>query len=487
VISKTKDIFKQCISNKVVQYIASRYFVYFIQFVNSLFIALYLGPFYLGVWGFINLVLQYFLQINFGIAHSFNALISIKKNDTEYVIKAFNTSLALLFILAMGVVICFTGSYFQGNTIGEEFGFSKYIWPVCILAVMNYFIVLFSNLFRVFNKLREIAFAQSIFPILTIFCLIIGRGENLLNYLVAANCLGFLFSLFLFVLKSPIPLGLKVNRSILKSIIHKGLPLFIYNSAFYFIIISTRSVISSYYKVDEFGYFTFSYSMANIIQLLFESFSFLIFPKVINRLASKASQDAINLLDKIRNDFMTIAYLLVFIAIPLFPVFLNFFPEYKGSEYSFGLNVLTIALYTNSFGFSALLIAKNKEKPLGMIAATCLSVNIIIAWLLAIHRVEYQTIIISTIISYFLYLILVTYIGQKTILHFNGWGRLLKVSFPVSFLIPYLISAVLILLKANGMLLLIPFCVFMFMNLNRVRNIFYTLLAIIKNPNFINI
>src|SRR5690554_769557 len=88
-----KNILKKILSNKVLQYVFSRYFVYFIQFLNSLFIAIYLGPFYLGVWGFINLTVQYFAQINFGVAQAFNAIGAIHKEDEAYVGKVFGTSL----------------------------------------------------------------------------------------------------------------------------------------------------------------------------------------------------------------------------------------------------------------------------------------------------------------------------------------------------------------------------------------------------------
>ena len=68
--------------NKVVLFLFSRYATYFIHFINSLFIAVYLGPYYLGIWGFISLIIQYVNQINFGIAHSVTAIISVhKKKD----------------------------------------------------------------------------------------------------------------------------------------------------------------------------------------------------------------------------------------------------------------------------------------------------------------------------------------------------------------------------------------------------------------------
>src|SRR5665647_333755 len=99
-MSQYLNTFNKIVRNKVVYFVFSRYLTYAVQFINSLFIAVYLGPFYLGVWGFINLIIQYFTQINFGISQSVNTIASIHKSDEEYVKKMVGTSMTMLIVLS---------------------------------------------------------------------------------------------------------------------------------------------------------------------------------------------------------------------------------------------------------------------------------------------------------------------------------------------------------------------------------------------------
>ena len=74
---------KAIFTNKIIIYLLSRYGTYGLQFLVSLSIAAKLGPYYLGIYGFINLIVSYFGQINFGIPHSLNVLLVHHKSDNK--------------------------------------------------------------------------------------------------------------------------------------------------------------------------------------------------------------------------------------------------------------------------------------------------------------------------------------------------------------------------------------------------------------------
>ena len=78
-------MFKSVVHNSSFSYIISRYVTYIIQFINSILIAIYLGPIYLGIWGFLNLVIQNLNQMNFGIAHSANTIAAVLKHKLNYI------------------------------------------------------------------------------------------------------------------------------------------------------------------------------------------------------------------------------------------------------------------------------------------------------------------------------------------------------------------------------------------------------------------
>lgn len=482
------EIGKQAASNKLISYIFSRYFIYFIQFVNSLFIAVYLGPFYLGVWGFITLIIQYFVQSNFGINHSLNAIIAIKKDKIKYVTMVFNTSLTMVSILSLIVIVLFSINTLFFTHIGSQYTFIKYSWAVCSIAILNYYIGLFLNLFRVYNKLFEIAFSQSIFPILMLVCTFMSKGEDLVNYLVATNIISLIVSLSLFVWKCPVIIKAIFPISLANFIFWKGLYLFLYNTSFYLIMISTRSFISSYYSVEQFGYFTFAFTMASAIFLLLESISFLIYPKMLNRLAKANNKDALKIIDNLRNVYMVSSHGLVHFAVLFFPLFLYFFPDYQKSSNDFRLIALTMVLYTNSFGYSNLLIAKGKEKLIGGITFIALLVNITFAYILTvIVRVDYTFVIVSTTITYLLYVGIINFIGCRILNHsITFWGIISK-SFTFRLTIPLLVSLVLIFIRANNFIFFLPCLFFLILNRKTLINSIDILYEIIKRPTFADI
>jgi O-antigen/teichoic acid export membrane protein len=274
---RNNTIIKKALTNKVLHYVFSRYATYFIQFINSLFIAVYLGPYYLGLWGFITLVIRYLNQLNLGISHSVNAIISIHKNKEWYIQKVIGTSLTMLAGLSVVVILFFAGNIVFHWDIGSKYNFSTYAPIVAVIGILAYFNTLFSNIFRVYGRVVEIAINQSAFPILMLITIFIFKGENLLRALIGANFLSFLLSFFLYLYRTPVKLKPFFISRLIKTIQIKGWHLFIYNTSFYLIVISTSSFVSAYYPVEEFGYFTFAFSLSNIVLLLLQSISFLIF------------------------------------------------------------------------------------------------------------------------------------------------------------------------------------------------------------------
>ncbi len=267
-----RSILKNALENKVLLYVFSRYATYFIQFINSMFIAVYLGPYYLGIWGFITLIIQYLNQINLGISHSVNAIISINKNKEWYVQKVIGNSITMLFGLSILIILFFILNTIFNFNIGAKYNFSDYAFMVTIIGIFAYFNSLFSNIFRVYGRIFEIAVNQSAFPILMLITVFMFKQENLLRALVWANLIAFLLSLVLYIVMTPVKIKPLIIYRLIKTIQIKGWHLFIYNTSFYLIVISTKSFVSGYYSVEEFGYFTFSFALANVMLLLMQSF-----------------------------------------------------------------------------------------------------------------------------------------------------------------------------------------------------------------------
>ncbi len=479
---------KRLINNPSFSYIISRYIIYGVQFLNSILIAVTLGPLYLGIWGFLNLVIQYLSQINFGIAHSVNTIASINKNKEKYLSKIVGYALISTALLCLILGLIFLINFYCRLNFGVKYNFSAYVLPVFFIIILTYFNSLLSNMLRIYNKITELAIGQSILPFATLFSIFIFSKENLLSALVWTNFLATLISFLLYVFRFPINIKFVFNLKLFKIIQIKGWYLFIYNTSFYLIIISTRYLISFYYDVIEFGYFTFSFSLATVLSLLLDSFTFLIWPKLLNRLAKLNAHESSNLINNVGKLYTTATHCILHIGICIFPFFILLFPRYSQIGTSFSLIALTVVLFTNSFGYQGLLIARGKEKLIGRISFLILILNVILCYtFINIFNVEYDYVILATLICYFTYNIFFTSLGRKAI----GLSLNIRVVFsdffPHNIFIPYLLSFFLIIFKVDYYYYFLPILTFFIFNHNSLNEIYKKLNNVIGNNDFFKI
>lgn len=465
----------------------SRYVTYGIQFVNSMFIAIALGPIYLAVWGFINLILQYIAQFNWGVPYSLNVLLSINKNDSRKVNELLSASLLFYLILAVIVALVFLSFHYLSINIGEKYSFDKYSFVVVLIAICTHFNTIFTNYFRVFNRLIEIIFFQSVVPLSMLIAICFESGEKLLQLILWIMLVGQILSLLIYIYNSHLRMLLPTMDS-MRILLRKGMFLFVYNTCFYLILLSTRTVVSVNYQVEEFGFFTFSFTLANTIMLLFDSFSFLIYPKTINRFNKASQEDIIRILDLIRVNYITSIHFAMYIFLLSFPVLILLFPQYNSIFKCFAFMSLTVVFYGNCFAFSSLLTAHGKEQLLGGLAFVALIVNIVLALLFAnVFKLGYEYIILSTMISYLIYNMLLAYFSYRMLDMPCNMIVLLKDNLLPRLFIPFFLTLLVVI--ADGMWYIYwgIFIMFIIMNWRQLLRIKDTAFQILRNPSFINI
>lgn len=474
------------IKNKVFLYLGTRYLTYFVQFVTSVLIAVKLGSYYWGVWSFILLMISYFQIFNLGIENASNILLVQNKDDVEKFSCIIKNSLVCLFLISLFICLI-AGMYWYFDWSFSKYNIGHLFYYVCIIGVLIRFNHFFMTVYRVRNRLFEIAFYQSIIPILLFVSLFWETGEDLLHLFIYTYILGHILSLALFLKNKQILWGGCINTAIIKTIFSKGICLFVYNVCFYLIIISTKSVISVFYSVKEFGYFAFSYTLANAILLLLESFSFIVFPKIIKKFSDANGNLLYDAMEKIRVNYISLAHGLIYLAISIFPILLIFVPEYSSTLPTLNLVALSVLMYTNSFGYNSLLMARGEEKRLAKVSLICLCLNILLAFLLAfVLRVAYNIVVLSTLLSYFTYSFLCTFYGRKKINITVTFQSVLADCMPMNLLLPY-ISAIIIAFSEIDILFCIPLVIYICANRMNLSEIVKTIKQIITNPNIINV
>ena len=480
--------FPGVLKNQMFFYLASRYVTYAVQFITSLVIAAELGPYYMGIWGFILLLLQYFQQFHFGIANSFNVLYVHHRKEKMECDNYIGNSLILVSYLVLGVVCFFLYYHVVGISSFEKYHADKFFLWICLIAILQYYVNFFINLFRVKNQLNHVTFCQSVVVVLNFICVFFFQGEHLIFSLIAGYVIGNLLCVTLAFVSGILPPigGFQISTNYQIEILRKGIYLFLYNSCFYFIIISIRTIISGHYAVEEFGMFTFSFSLAHAFLLIIEAMSFVIFPKVLGKLSSNNTQEIEGTITLFRNSYITSVHALIYLALVCFPVLLILFPQYKDCLISMNLIALTILMNTNSCGYMELLIAHNKEKTTAFLSAGALGINCLLAlFMVNVLQVSFSYVIIATMITYLLFSLSVVYYGQRLL----GTSKIkvfFTLYFPIRLFLPYMLSILFTLLDCTNWMA-ISLLLFLVLNYSTLRSIINVIKTIMAKPNVINL
>ena len=475
----------QLFRNKVVFYLSSRYITYFIQFVTSIIVAVELGPYFMGIWGFILLILQYFQQIHFGIANSFNVLYVHHRDCEQKCNDYIGNSLMLVSYLSV-FVVCFYAYYLLfGLDSVEKYHANRYLFWTCLIAILQYFIQFFTNLFRVKNQLLNVAFCQSIIVFLNFFCVFLFKGEQLIVSLLTGYIIGGVLCILLAFMSGSIPAFSQVRFSLTcqGEILKKGLFLFLYNSCFYFIIISIRTIISGCYSVEEFGMFTFSFTLAHAILLLLEALSFIIYPKVIGILSITDNKQVHETIKMLRNVFVTLSHFLIYLAIVCFPYLLSFFPKYNGALTALNLIALAILMNYNGFGYLELLISRNQEKTSAFLSFVALVINCIVAlFIVYVLHCSFSFVILATLVTYLFFSMAAMFFGEKLI----GGRMTIESWFPLRLSIPYVVALIISIVQRVE-LVFIPLLLFFILNWRQLFEIKNTAILLLQNPDKVNL
>lgn len=477
------------IKNKVFIYLATRYATYGLQFVLSLVIAAKLGPYYLGVYGMVQLILSYFGQINFGIPHSLNVLLVHNKTDrarqNDYTLNSF----ALYSYLSSVIIIAAVIFAISGGLNIGEYGIGKYFHLIIAIAIFTYFNSVITTVIRFRNQINTLSIVTSILVVLNLCVVWFFEEENLVMALTVVNLVSCIITFIVGVLKGVIPpLELsRIKRNIQKEIVNKGLYLFFYNSCFYFILIAVRTIISGNYSVEEFGYFTFSYTIANAVMLLLGSIGTIAFPKAIDLLSGN-DKDTINTtLYKVRMGYTLTAHLLIYCAMICFPLLVYFFPKYTPALTSMNLIAVSIIIDSNNYGYGTFLIAQNGEKISSFISSVGLVINILVGLLLVkVIGVGYQYVILSMLIAYLFIGGLTAYFSDKKIYGKTNFLQSFSHIYPAKLFIPYCVAVAISVVNIEQ-LVIIPLFVFLAFNYRDVLSLKTMLFKIVKNPNVMDV
>lgn len=476
------------IKNNVFIYLSSRYMTYFLMFVTSMVAAEKLGPYFLGIWGFILMMLQFFQNFDFGIPNALNVFYvhNKYKDDTknDYI---FN-SLFLISVLSLIVFTLILLSRYMRIGLLDKYEIGSYLIWIAIISALQYFYNLIIVLLRVKNRIISTSFVLSFIGIINFIGVFYFSGEKLLYFFIVGYLLGYFSSIVIALLLKVFPPinSWELSRNYQKQVVRKGFFLFLYNLFTNLIFLSIRFLISSFYPVEDFGQFTFSYTIVVSILLLLNSLSFIVFPKIVDRFSGNNVRQVFDAIKHYRLCYIYPTHFLIYSALPAYPLFLSFFPSYDNALLSIQLISLALLIGTHVVGFTEYLIAQDKEQLLSGMILFELVINCTFAMILIkFFSVSFEYVIIATLFSNFIYALTVSFYSQRMCGMCNPL-QIVSVTFPYRLMIPFCI-ALISCLVGNYIMLFVPIVTFLWLNKNNMKPLFLTIKELVNNPSIINL
>ncbi|WP_281644736.1 lipopolysaccharide biosynthesis protein [Bacteroides zoogleoformans] len=482
--------FKKILKNKVMLYMLSRYITYALQFISTLLIAVKLGPSDFGIWSFVLLIIGVFNIIDFGISNSANVFLVHDRKD-EFLEGVHIKSIIVVNVI-LSILVCFF--FVIGGTFDipllKKFQAEEYYFYIMAIVVLFYFNKSFATVYRVKNRLLEVAFFQSAVPLL-LFVSVIWIKRNLLHFLVWSYIVGYLFVFIVFLLGGKISTFGKFSIGDMICLVKKGFWLFMYNSAFYLIMYLSSTQVSIWYSVEEFGKYNFSGTLANAVILLVDAFSFIVFPKLIDRLSGKNYSQIVDTIRTIRLNYTTLINTLIYAILPFFYFFCIILPKYEDTGPTLCFAALAFAPYAAAFGINTFLIAQNREKRLSLISISCLIFNTMLVFIMAyFFKVNYYYIYLCVATTNIMYTLFCTKqlfseIGRKT-----TFKEVFTFAFPLRQVLPYTFAILCIGFAysiEDPVVLTIPLAFYIILNWREYKEVINSTRLIITNPSVIDL
>ena len=486
-LKKTIRVLKKASSNKVFGYTVTRYIVYGIQFIVSLLCAAKMGPYYYGIWGFIMMLLSYMQRIDLGIPNAMNIILVQEKDNYESFTRTQTTGFLLLSFLCVIVVLFALGNVIHEYSFMGKYPIGNLFYIVCLIAIVSYFVTTCTGIYRVKHGLMEIAISQSIIPLLLLIALLVANGKDLLIWFTLVYLVGNIVSLLMYILRGKISFNVSPARSMANRIVVKGFYLFIYNACFYFILISTRTVISSNYPVEQFGYFTFAFALADAVILMLGAITFLMFPKTISKLNTTDLTQVQTTLRLLRSNYIPLVHLMMYVAFVFFPIITYILPKYQPALPAIYMVALALIMNSAACGYSDYLMAQNKDRLIALISAFSLATNVGVALLLVkVLNCSYAYVMGATLISYLLFSILCIVFGMRQMGVKVKFYKVMIECFPIRLLIPYLSTSAIFFVHKIWVLPL-PLMIFVIFNIPTIKELYHTFHRLLNNPDMLDV
>jgi O-antigen/teichoic acid export membrane protein len=412
---------------------------YGLRFVRSMLVAKFLGPHFLGVWGFLILIQQYLSYTSLGLQLAVNvelATESVDKSREQSVIQtAFTTTLvisSLLIVLGVGV-------WWLGIPLFEKYSFEQYAIAMGLITGFTHLQQLFKSVYRAYGNFFRIAAGELLDAAIILLAALAFRDDKLISALLGAMVLSGIIGNAILIIKAPFKISFSLDIECLKGLLSIGIPLLIYTVSFYLIAVSARTIISIFYPVEILGYYSFANSITSVTILGFQAVTWAIFPRVLFKSREGLPNDVVaGTVQKVNDLYNSAVFLTALGIILMLPLLFLFLPQYEPAEGVINILLLSQIVISISFGYNSVAVARKRQSEVAKASLAALIVMVGLGSLVAFSGLPFIWIAISLLASTFVYTFLQVQIGSRIL----GQTESIRNMLPPGSLIAIMISLV---------------------------------------------
>ena len=267
-------------------YISAKYIVVLLNFIRSILIANILGPSSFGEYALILLILEYLNYSNLGIFHATNKEVAVNlgnKKKSSFIHKVFNTTISFQVLNSLFVGLIFLTLYFFSSFKVFETGIDKdyffYIFLISLLYQFKNYLILYLRLYENFLDIAKIELIASFTHLFFVYLFI---AEFQIDAILISTIVSNIIATSVYI-KEFKNFRFFIEKKLILYLLSIAFPLLLFNFLNLIILSLDRLMISNLLTKADLGIYHFGYLLSFGVMTAFNSFIFLIVPKMMKK------------------------------------------------------------------------------------------------------------------------------------------------------------------------------------------------------------
>ena len=406
---------------KISLFVVFKYVNFVVKGAKGLLIAKVLGPHGFGIWAFLQMVEKYIAYKNFGLYFTLNIELSNNFEDKDFARDYVSKCVNIYVLISLIVFVLTAIFYLLDINIAEKYRLKDFIFILVILATLRNFEKIYANIFRVYNKLKLIIVSEFLLHTLPLLTILFFDGIELIYALLIASVFSLIISISFYSYYSPLKISYfrffnadsVVDTNVL---LKNGFMLLLINVSVYLFNLSSKTFVSTFYSVEQMGYFSFAISITMASLFGMKAARWAIYPNILKKLSSIDERLKLrSFVDKIErmNSYLLINF--IHIIILLTPLLFWFFPEYLPANNVLLVLLVAQGIVSMGLGYNTFIMNRKLFKQLVVSNLVALSVVLVGNYFLAFFQVNLLHIGQVILVAYFIVLVGMNFIYRRKV------------------------------------------------------------------------